>query len=207
MSPLPHAISAPAPRSHGRVGLRVIERRDAEALRRLLSDNRAWLEPWEATFPGCVTPAPGSTPMRPIIKVLRGQLKAGTGLPFVITEDDRVVGQLSVSEISGGAMRSAQLGYWVAREVAGRGITTTAVALAIDVLFEHLGLHRVEICIRPENAPSLRVVEKLGMRHEGLRERYIHIAGEWRDHDCFAVTREEVPRGMLERLGAPPREA
>jgi ribosomal-protein-alanine N-acetyltransferase len=62
-----------------------------------------------------------------------------------------------------------------------------------------VGLHRIEICIRPENAPSLRIVEKLGFRYEGLRRRYIHINGGWRDHFTFALTSEELPYGLLER--------
>jgi len=57
----------------------------------------------------------------------------------------------------------------------------------------------MEICIRPENDPSLRVVEKLGFRYEGLRRRFIHINGDWRDHFCFALTVEEVPTGVLRR--------
>jgi ribosomal-protein-alanine N-acetyltransferase len=62
-----------------------------------------------------------------------------------------------------------------------------------------MGLHRMEICIRPENEPSLRVVEKLGFRYEGLRRRFIHINGDWRDHFCFALTVEELPQGVLRR--------
>jgi ribosomal-protein-alanine N-acetyltransferase len=57
----------------------------------------------------------------------------------------------------------------------------------------------MEICIRPENGPSLRVVEKLGFRYEGLRRRYIHINGEWRDHFCFALVTEELDVGVLRR--------
>jgi ribosomal-protein-alanine N-acetyltransferase len=57
----------------------------------------------------------------------------------------------------------------------------------------------MEICIRPENAKSLRVVEKLGFRYEGLKRRYIHINGDWRDHFCFALVAEEVPAGVLRR--------
>jgi ribosomal-protein-alanine N-acetyltransferase len=45
-------------------------------------------------------------------------------------------------------------------------------------------------------------VEKLGFRHEGFRERYIHINGAWRDHVCYAVTVEEVPQGVLARWRA-----
>ncbi len=57
----------------------------------------------------------------------------------------------------------------------------------------------MEICIRPENAASLRIVQKLGFRYEGLRRRYIHIDGDWRDHYAFALTREDVPQGVLAR--------
>jgi len=138
--------------------------------------------------------------MKPTIRAMRGLMKIGVGVPFVVVFGDEVVGQLSVSEISGGALCSAQLGYWVSEHVAGRGITPVAVALAIDYLFQQLGLHRVEICIRPENHASLRVVEKLALRYEGRRAAYIHINGAWRDHDAFAVTREEVPAGLVARL-------
>ena len=78
----------------------------------------------------------------------------------------------------------------------------TAVALATDHCFEAVGLHRVEINIRPENAASLRVVEKLGFRYEGIRERYLHIDGHWRDHATYALCAEEVPGGLLARWKA-----
>lgn len=75
----------------------------------------------------------------------------------------------------------------------------TAVALVSDHCFRTVGLHRIEVCIRPENGPSRRVVEKLGFREEGLRPRYLHIDGAWRDHLVFALTAEEVPEGLLGR--------
>ena len=76
------------------------------------------------------------------------------------------------------------------------------VALAVDHCFSVLQLHRIEVNIRPENGPSLRVVEKLGLRDEGLRERYLHIQGRWCDHRTFALTAEEVPGGLLARWQA-----
>lgn len=190
--------------SAGRVGVRFIQRRDARPLERLLRDNRDWLERWEATHPSGIKQIPGYFSLSPAISSLRSQLRIGTGVPFVMLWDDEVVGQLSVSEIGWGALRSAQIGYWIAHSHAGRGITPTAVALVMDYLFGDLGLHRVEICIRPENDASRRVIEKLGLRYEGRRERYIHIDGDWRDHDCFAITREEVTTTMLARLGRVP---
>jgi ribosomal-protein-alanine N-acetyltransferase len=71
--------------------------------------------------------------------------------------------------------------------------------MATDHCFREVGLHRVEVNIRPENTASLRVVEKLGFRSEGLRERYLHIDGDWRDHLTFALCAEDVPDGLLPR--------
>ena len=57
--------------------------------------------------------------------------------------------------------------------------------------FEELHLHRIEICIIPRNTNSLRVVEKLNLRNEGLAERFLEINGMWEDHYRFAITVEE----------------
>jgi ribosomal-protein-alanine N-acetyltransferase len=131
--------------------------------------------------------------------MLLKQMDNNTCLPFVIEENGEIVGQLNVANILFGSVSSCVIGYWVAPEVAGKGITPTAVALVCDYLFNVVGIHRIEIDIRPENLASLRVVEKLGFRYEGLKERYIHINGAWRDHYIFALTHEEVSKGVLNR--------
>lgn len=200
MPPLGRPIEDPGALVAGPVEVRLVRMSDAEPLRRLLTDNRHWLQQWEATHPSGRGVVPGSVVLRPTIRALRRQLRAGTGVPFVVRFGGEVVGQLSVSEVSGGALQSAQIGYWVSEHVAGRGITPVAVSLVIDYLFGVLGLHRVEICIRPENAASMRVVEKLGLRYEGRRSDYIHIDGAWRDHESFALTRGEIPGSLMERL-------
>jgi ribosomal-protein-alanine N-acetyltransferase len=70
-----------------------------------------------------------------------------------------------------------------------------------DHAFGPMGLHRVEVNIRPDNAASLRVVAKLGMRDEGVRGRYLHINGDWRDHRTFALTTEDPnAQHMVSRL-------
>ena len=181
--------------THGPVSLRPIRVRDARELESVLLANREWLQPWEATSPG----GGGRWDVRGGIRSLLAQASAHTALPFVIAYEGRFAGQLTVSGISYGALSSATLGYWVAREFAGKGLATVATAMATDHCLQGLGLHRMEVCIRPENAKSLRVVEKLGFRYEGLRRRYIHIDGDWRDHFCFALTVDELPTGVLRR--------
>lgn len=185
--------------ANGALTVRLIRRSDAEPLRALLAGNRPWLSPWEATHPNGGGAEPGSFPLGPAIRASLRQYRRGTQVPYVLEIDGRIAGQLTVSEVSQGALRSCQIGYWIAQEFAGRGAMPVAVALVIDALFE-CGMHRVEICIVPSNQPSLRVVEKLGLRFEGRRERYINIAGRWCDHDSFAVTVEEVDGTMIERV-------
>ncbi len=166
--------------------------------------NRDWLRRWEATVPpGAAGQVAGPRPTyRQMVRFLRGEAAAGRMLPFVVLYKGRLVGQLTVGGITWGSMCSANIGYWVDETVAGRGIIPTAVALAVNYCFRTLGLHRIEVCIRPENAPSRRVVEKLGFRSEGIRPRYLHIDGDWRDHLVYALTDEEVPEGMLARRRA-----
>jgi [ribosomal protein S5]-alanine N-acetyltransferase len=180
---------------HGDITVRPVRLRDAKSLERELLDNRTWLRKWEATNPV----GPMSFDVRGSIRNLLAHARSGQGLPFIIDYRGALAGQLNVSSISYGSVSSATIGYWVSERFAGLGLTPTAVALATDHCFFTMGLHRMEICIRPENEPSLRVVEKLGFRYEGLRRRYIHINGDWRDHFCFALTVEDVPAGVLRR--------
>jgi ribosomal-protein-alanine N-acetyltransferase len=77
---------------------------------------------------------------------------------------------------------------------------TRAVAMVIDHAFGPVGLHRIEVAIRPENHASLRVVDKLGIPLIGLAPRYLHIDGDWRDHLLFGITREEAYPSMMSRL-------
>jgi ribosomal-protein-alanine N-acetyltransferase len=70
----------------------------------------------------------------------------------------------------------------------------------VDYCLVELRLHRIEVAIRPENAASLRVVEKLGFADVGYAKGYLHIDGDWRDHRLFAITAEENAGGMLRRF-------
>ncbi|GIG28961.1 GNAT family N-acetyltransferase [Cellulomonas marina] len=191
------ATGWPAVLVEGGVRLRPLRWRDQHAWMALRARNADWLLRWDATSPVLVQ-GPRPT-FGQFVRSLSAQARAGTTLPFAVDLDGELVGQLTVSSIQYGSLRSGSIGYWVSEHVAGRGTIPTAVAMVTDHCFDVLGLHRVEINIRPENGPSLRVVEKLGFRDEGLRERYLHIQGAWCDHRTFALTVEDVPGGLLER--------
>ena len=183
---------------NGRVGLRPITRGDAQRWAELRRTNHDWLGPWETTRPPESTSP--STGYKALTRDLIRQGRQGRSLPFVVTYDDVMVGQLTVSSITWGSALWAQMGYWIDEGHAGHGIIPTAVALACDHCFRVVGLHRIEIAIRPENVASLRVVEKLGFAKIGLARRYLHINGMWRDHELYALTVEDIPEGVVARL-------
>jgi ribosomal-protein-alanine N-acetyltransferase len=182
----------------GQLRLRPISHKDRDVWRRTRQANAAWLGRWDATAPSRSHSQPRS--YSAMVRQMRTEARAGRQLPFVMEYDGRFVGQVTVSNIVRGSAQFASIGYWVDETYAGRGITPLAVALVIDHCFGPVGLHRIEVAIRPENTSSLRVVEKLGLNEVGYAPRFLHIDGDWRDHRIFAITREEVPLGLVGRL-------
>lgn len=193
----------------GAVVLRPLRRREEVVWDAVRASNYLWTHEWDATLPPQANTEALS--YQGWLRKVGKQARAGASLPWALAYDPdwpseprplehtRLIGQVTVSGIMEGSARSAAMGYWIDQHYAGRGIVPTAVALAADYLWQVMRLHRVEICVRPENAPSLRVVEKLGFREEGMRPRFLHINGDWRDHRVFALNAEEVPEGLLNR--------
>ena len=182
----------------GGVVLRPLELSDGKAWREVRSRNAAWLKPWDATVP----PGSGGRPAtyRSLVRKLSRLAREDQAMPFAVEVDGAFVGQVTVNNIVRGSAQFASIGYWLDQQVAGRGIMPLAVAMAIDHCFGAAGLHRVEVCIRPENTNSLRVVEKLGIHEVGYAPRFLHIDGAWRDHRIFAITAEDCPGGLVARL-------
>ena len=57
----------------------------------------------------------------------------------------------------------------------------------IKFCFRDLGLCRLQAFIHPENAPSLKLIEKLGFRREGLLRENLRVGDEWRDDLLYAL--------------------
>ncbi len=180
------------------VTLRPLAASDAAAWRSARQGNGSWLVRWDATVPPGADSS--STTFRALVRRLRRAARSGSTYPFAIDVDGSFAGQVTVNNIVRGSAQFASVGYWLDQTYAGRGVMPRAVAMVIDHCFTTAGLHRIEICIRPENTNSLRVVEKLGIREIGYAPLFLHIDGDWRDHRIYAITTEEVPHGVLRRL-------
>src|SRR5437762_5084484 len=154
---------------------------DASEYLNLLLRNREFLEPYEPVRPDGYWTLDGQ---REQLEQAAREAEAGTGFAFGIYDgaDGALVGRVALANIVRKAWQNATLGYWMDGERNGRGLATAASRLALRYAFEDVGLHRVQAGVMPRNARSVRVIEKLGMRFEGLAARYLLINGVWEDH-------------------------
>jgi ribosomal-protein-alanine N-acetyltransferase len=105
--------------------------------------------------------------------------------------DDALAGVYNVSQIARGFFESAYLGYYAFAPTAGEGLMAEGLELVLRHAFRKLKLHRLEANIQPDNERSKRLVERAGFGYEGFSPRYLKIGGRWRDHERWAITRED----------------
>jgi len=180
------------------ITLRPARFRDRARWNHVRAENKDWLIPWEATLPLIPfgSPAHENQTERPtfyqMVRLLNHEARAGRSYSFLIWSGADMVGQVTMGGVMYGALRGAHIGYWIDRNFANKGLTTQAVKLVSGFGFSELGLHRIEINVRPENAASCRVAEKAGFIMEGQRKAFLHIDGAWRDHICFVKNNELI---------------
>src|SRR5690606_34305364 len=85
----------------------------------------------------------------------------------------------------------AELGYWIGVQHWGRGYATEAAAALVAYGFEHLGLNRIYATHLLRNPMSGRVMEKIGMREEGVLRQYVKKWGEYEDIVVRSILRSE----------------
>ena len=182
----------------GELILKPLRLRDRNRWLNLRNENRDWLTEWEATLPQ-VPEEIESNKLPTFVEMVswhRREGRQGRSYSLAIWhingQGKNLIGQITMGGVMYGAMRGAHIGYWIGRAYANRGFTTQAVQAVTDFGFSALKLHRIEINIRPENLPSIRVAEKSGYLFEGVRPLYLHIDGSWRDHVCYVKENSEV---------------
>ena len=186
-----------------RVLLRPLTRDDFAPWREVRRRNRVRLKQWE---PRLIAGRPDSTEdpraFADRCAARRRERQRGTGYGFGVFVDGHFRGEMNLSAIQRGPFQSCYVGYWIDEAVAGHGYTPEALVVAARFAFEGLHLHRMQVAIVPRNSASLRVVEKLSLRCEGLAERYVEINGVWEDHYRFAITSEEWSLRSAELIAA-----
>jgi ribosomal-protein-alanine N-acetyltransferase len=175
-----------------RVVLRPLVAQDFNGWSEVRRRNGEWLTKWE---PARLAHHPDPEINRDVFAARCGardrERHAGTQYAFGIFVDGAFAGEINLNNVVRGAFQSATIGYWIDKARAGHSFMSEAVLTLAQYSFESLNLHRLEICIIPRNANSRRVVEKLGIREEGIAERFLEINGVWEDHVRYGITVEE----------------
>ncbi|AZN42208.1 GNAT family N-acetyltransferase [Paenibacillus albus] len=113
-------------------------------------------------------------------------VRNGQSAKFWFSESEQqgapLLGTITMNNIVRGAFQSCHLGYRTDEAVRGKGYMTEALAHMIHYAWNELNLHRIEANIMPRNGASLKVVERLGFKNEGLARDYLRIHGKWEDH-------------------------
>jgi ribosomal-protein-alanine N-acetyltransferase len=135
-----------------------------------------------------VTPPETGTELRSYIRSKTSPTSIGY---FVWSGEGELVGVINLSEIVRGQFQSAYLGYYAFSPHQRKGYMRLALAAVVQRAFFTYGLHRVEANIQPRNRASRALVQSIGFQQEGFSPRYLKILGRWRDHERWAITRED----------------
>lgn len=159
--------------------IRQLRRDDAARLSEAYLRNRDHLAPWEPSRTE-VFFTPGHQ-----LKVIADKLAqhaVGQEMPWVLLSGERIIGAVTLTGIVRGPFLSANLGYWVDRDVNGRGIGSAAVHFAVEQARTALGLHRIQAATLVHNKASRRILLRAGFQEIGVAPHYLNIAGSWQDH-------------------------
>jgi ribosomal-protein-alanine N-acetyltransferase len=165
---------------------------DFSSWSRLRAASRAFLEPWEPTWPDDDLT---QSAFRRRLRRQNEDIARDEAYAFLIFDQtsDELVGGITLGGVRRGVSQSGTLGYWMGAPHAGKGRMTRAVAAAVEFAFLKLRLHRVEAACIPDNAPSIALLERNRFQREGYARGYLKIDGAWRDHVLFALVESDLP--------------
>ncbi|WP_337266317.1 GNAT family N-acetyltransferase [Oryzifoliimicrobium ureilyticus] len=166
--------------------LRLPRYQDFNQWYKLRAASRRFLEPWEPIWRSDEL---SESAFR--ARVIRGkqEFASGQAVPLLLFHREKMslLGGLTIGYIRRGAAQSCMIGYWMGESHAGQGHMFAALQLAIPYIFNELELHRIEAACIPDNARSVRLLEKAGFQREGYLRGYLKINGQWQDHIMFSL--------------------
>lgn len=154
--------------------------------RELRAASRAFLQPWEPTWPA--DDLSRAAYRRRLMAYARDR-EAGAAYPFFVirNSDGALTGGITLSNVRRGVAQMGSVGYWCGQPFTRQGHTLAAVRALTGFAFRSLALHRLEAACIPDNAPSRKLLGKAGFEEEGYAKAYLKINGVWRDHVLFGL--------------------
>jgi ribosomal-protein-alanine N-acetyltransferase len=156
----------------------------------LRESSRDFLVPWEPTWPSDDLTR---SAFRRRLKRYAEDQRTDAAYAFLIfrNDDNAMVGGLTLANIRRGVAQAGSIGYWIGAPFAKKGYMTAAVRALIPYSFTALRLHRLEAACIPNNAASIRLLEKTGFTREGYARGYLCINGAWQDHLLYGRIKDD----------------
>ena len=171
-----------------RMSLRLPDHSDWHQWAELREASAAHLTPWEPVWAADHLTRRAFT--NRVYWAQRAQTQ-GTALPMLLfrRRDQALLGAITLDNIRRGPAQAGTMGYWIGAPHARQGYMREAVLAMVHHAFTALDLSRIESACLPENLASRGVLEKSGFKYEGVAQRYLQIAGRWRNHVLYANLR------------------
>jgi len=174
-----------------RLNLRILCASDVDVVLEYYEKNRSFLKPWEPLRPDGFYCKEMQTMS---LKLDSTSMERGEMVRYwLFTKDtNQLIGTVALTNIIRGVFKSCFMGYKLSQGYVGMGYMSEALEKIIVLAFEEMKLHRIEANIMPRNAASIKLINKLGFKEEGISLKYLKINGKWEDHSRYALINEHL---------------
>ncbi|KMJ57270.1 acetyltransferase [Bacillus sp. LL01] len=170
-----------------RLLLRRLKLEDADRVEELASDYE--LAKTTLTVPH---PYPPGSAKDFIQRMMAAEEESLAVLAIVEKESDSLIGIINIKQTP--AYKRGELGYWIGRPYWGKGYGTEAARAVVDYGFKELGLNKVFAGAFADNPGSWRIMEKVGMKHEGTWRQHAMRDGRFVDLAYYGLLREDFEK-------------
>lgn len=174
-----------------RLLLQVEDSSKAEQILAFYARNRSCFEPFEPTRPDNFYTL---AYQKAAVQYEYSEIIKGKTLRYYIylkASPDAIIGSLNFSRIEHDPFSRASLGYKIDGDHQGQGFAAEACRAAIPVMFSNYKIHRIEARVSPDNLPSIKLLERLNFRFEGLEYQSIEVMGKYRDHFRYSLIEDQ----------------
>lgn len=124
--------------------------------------------------------------VRSVIQAAEQHPRTDYTLAIVLRQTGRLIGYGSLW-LENDRFRHGEIGYFLHPDYWGQGLWTESARLLLRIGFAHVHLHRISATCDPRNVASQRVLQKVGMTHEGHLRQTMLIHDGWRDSDVYGI--------------------
>ncbi|UOR10645.1 GNAT family N-acetyltransferase [Halobacillus amylolyticus] len=166
--------------------IRPMETGDIDSLLDLRINNRSFFEQFETKPPESHYTTEGQ---ESVIKELEQDWKSEVrfGFGIFLNKTDQLIGRTTLGNVVRGPLQSCYIEYYTDQQYNGNGYTSEGVQLIVQFAFKKAKLHRIEAAVKPNNLASMRILEKVGFKYEGVAREYLRINNHWEDHCKYAL--------------------